>query len=122
MNVVIPSAHFPPSMAMFCLRLRELGASVLGLGDAPPETLRPELRAALSDDYRVDDMHDLDALVRALGWFTHRQGRIDRLDSLNEYWLETEARLRQAFDIPGIRPDTIDRVKRKSVMKRAPGV
>jgi ATP-grasp domain len=118
MNVVILSPHFPPSMVMFCRRLRELGATVLGLADVPWEALRPELRETLADYYRVDDMHDLDALVRALGWFTHRHGRIDRLDSLNEYWLGTEAILRQAFDIPGIRPDVIDRVKRKSVMKR----
>ncbi|MBP1704325.1 MAG: ATP-dependent carboxylate-amine ligase domain protein ATP-grasp [Chloroflexi bacterium] len=118
MNIVILSPHFPPSMTMFCRRLRELGATVLGLGDTAWEALRPELQAALSDYYRVDDMHDVDALVRALGWFTHRHGRIDRLDSLNEYWLETEAALRQAFDIRGLRPDVIDRVKRKSVMKR----
>jgi hypothetical protein len=118
MNVVILSPHFPPSMAMFCRRLRELGATVLGLGDAAWEALSPGLRDSLSDYYRVDDMHDVDALIRALGWFTHRHGRIDRLDSLNEYWLGTEAVLRQAFDIPGIRPDGIDRIKRKSVMKR----
>jgi hypothetical protein len=117
-NVVFLSPHFPPNMAMFCVRLRDVGANVLGIADAPYDDLRPDLRAALTEYYRVDDMHDFDALVRALGWFTHRHGRIDRLDSLNEYWLETEARLRTAFDIPGIRLDTIGRIKRKSAMKR----
>jgi len=118
MNIVFLSPHFPPSVAMFCIRLREAGATVLGLADAPYESLRPELRAALSEYYRVDDMHDRDALIRALGYFTHRYGKIDRIDSLNEYWLETEAHLRTEFNISGIRADEIDRVKRKSRMKR----
>jgi hypothetical protein len=118
MNVVFLSPHFPPNMGLFCMRLREAGATVLGIADAPHDALRPELRDALTEYYRVDDMHDFDALVRAIGWLTHRHGRIDRLDSLNEYWLETEARLRTAFDIPGIRLGAISRIKRKSAMKR----
>lgn len=118
MNVVFLSPHFPPNLYLFCVRLRELGATVLGIADAPWDSLRPELREALTEYYRVDDLHDLDALVRAMGWFVHRHGRIDRLDSLNEYWLEAEARLRTAFDIPGLRMDAIGRVKRKSAMKR----
>lgn len=118
MNVVFLSPHFPPGIAMFCIRLREAGANVLGIADAPYDALRPELRAALTEYYRVDDLHDLDGLVRALGYFTHRFGKIDRIDSLNEYWLEIEARLRTEFNIPGIRAQGIDRVKRKSHMKR----
>lgn len=118
MNVVFLSPHFPPNVALFCVRLRELGANVLGIADTAEEHLRPELRGALTDYYRVDDLHDLDALVRAVGWFTHRHGKIDRLESLNEYWLETDARLRTEFNIEGLRLDGIARVKRKSAMKR----
>jgi biotin carboxylase len=62
-------------------------------------------------------MHDYDALVRACGFFTHRYGKIDRLDSLNEYWLGTEARLRDDFNISGVRGDEIDFIRRKSRMK-----
>lgn len=118
MNVVFLSPHFPPNMTLFCVRLRELGANVFGVADAPYDGLRPELREALTEYYRVDDMHDLRALIRALGYFTGRYGKIDRLDSLNEYWLETEAALRTEFNIGGIRADAIQRVKRKSEMKR----
>ncbi len=118
MNVVFLSPHFPRNMYLFCRRLRELGANVLGIGDEPHERLRPELQTALTDYYRVPDMHDVDGLTRAIGWFIHRHGLIDRLESLNEYWLETDARLRTAFAIPGLRLGTINRVKRKSAMKR----
>jgi len=118
MNVVFLSPHFPPSLYLFCAALRELGATVLGVDDAPYESLRPELRAALTEYYRVPDLHDYDALVRAMGHLTHRHGKLDRIDSLNEYWLETEARLRTDFNIPGLRVETIGRVKRKSAMRQ----
>lgn len=118
MNVVFLSPHFPPNWYLFAEALRDQGATVLGIADAHWEELRPELRDALDEYYRVDDMSDYEQLVRALGWFVHRHGRIDRLDSLNEWWLETEARLRTDFNIPGIGTGDIARMKRKSLMKR----
>ena len=118
MNIVFLSPHFPPHLWLFCSRLRELGATVLGVADAPWEMLRPELRASLTEYYRVDDLHDRDALVRALGYLTHRHGKLDRIDSLNEYWLEAEARLRDDFNIDGLRTADMARIKRKSAMKR----
>lgn len=121
MNVVFLSPHFPPHLWLFCARLRELGATVLGIADAPWEMLRPELRDVLTEYYRVPDLHDEDALVRALGYFTHRYGKLDRIDSLNEHWLEIEARLRDDFNIPGLRTADMARIKRKSAMKRVFG-
>jgi hypothetical protein len=118
MNVVMLSPHFPPPMSMYCVRLRDAGATVLGLADAPYEQLRPELRAALTEYYRVPDMHDTGELIRAIGYFTHRHGKVEAIESLNEYWLETEARLRTDFNVPGLRAADMQRIKRKSAMKR----
>ncbi len=118
MNVLFLSPHFPPNFWHFVRGLREAGANPLGLADAPWEALRPELRGALAEYYRVPDMHRHDDLVRALGWLTHRHGKIDRLDSLSEYWLETEARLRDDFNVFGLRAADMARFKRKSEMKR----
>lgn len=117
MNVVFLSPHFPPNWYHFVVALRRAGATVLGIGDAPYDELRPELRDALTEYYRVGDMANYDELVRAMGWFTHRHGRLDRLDSLNEHWLEIEAALRTDFNIDGIRLDSIAPIKRKSLMK-----
>ncbi len=117
MNVVFLSPHFPPNMWLFCQRLQAQGAVVLGIDDAPYEHLRAELRDSLAEYYRVDNLHDLDALTRAMGWLTHRRGKIDRLESLNEYWLETDARLRTAFNITGLKHAEMERIKRKSAMK-----
>lgn len=118
MNFVFISPHFPPNYKNFCFRLREKGANVLGLSDAYFEHMPEDVRCAITEYYRVENMHDYDQLVKALGYFTHRFGKLDRLDSHNEYWLETEARLRTDFNIQGIRIDRIDSIKRKSEMKK----
>ncbi len=118
MNIVFLSPHFPPNYSSFSVHLKKMGANVFGIADEQFERLPPELRAALTEYYRVDDLHDYDQLVRALGYFTHRYGKIDRLDSLNEYWLETEAQLRTDFNIDGLKAHQIGAVKRKSKMKK----
>jgi hypothetical protein len=117
MNVVFLSPHFPPNFYPFCVRLRELGATVLGVADEAYESLRPELREALTEYYRVGSMESYDDLLRALGHLTARHGKLNRLDSLSEHWLPTEAQLREDFNIPGLRPAELDRARRKSRMK-----
>lgn len=119
MNFVFLSPHFPPNYYQFAVALKKYGVTVLGLADEQYDSLRPELKSSLTEYFRVDSMHNYDELLRALGYFTHRYGKLDRIDSHSEYWLETEARLRTDFNIPGIRSDQIDRVKRKSRMRDA---
>jgi hypothetical protein len=118
MNFVFLSPHFPPNWFRFVVGLRNAGATTFGIADAPWDSLRPELKASLDEFYRVDDLGDHDQLTRALGWFIHRRGLIDRIDSLNEHWLEIEARLRTDFNIYGLDDRTIAAVKRKSLMKK----
>jgi hypothetical protein len=117
MNYVFLSPHFPPNYYLFCIRLRELGGVALGVADESYDNLRPELRQALNDYYKVSDMHDYDALVRGLGYFTSRYGKLDKLDSFNEYWLQTEAGLRNDFNLDGLRPADMPAMKQKSLMK-----
>ncbi len=119
MNYIHLSPHFPPNYHLFAVNLHRLGARVLGLADEPYEQLNPELQGALTEYYRVEDMHSHDQLLRACGYFTHRYGKIDRIESHTEYWLETEAGLRSDFNIPGPKRDGIARLKRKSEMRRA---
>jgi len=117
MNVIFLSPHFPPHFFRFCLNLKKAGANVLGIGNEPYDNLSADVHGALTEYYQVDDMHNYDNLVRACGFFTHRYGKIDRLDSLNEYWLGTEARLRDDFNIFGVGGRDIDFIRRKSLMK-----
>jgi len=117
MNFVFLSPHFPPNFYPFCIHLSSMGVEVLGIADEQYESLRTELRSYLKDYYRVEDLHNYDALLRACGYFTHKYGKIDRLESLNEYWLTTEANLRTDFNITGLKNQDMPVIKQKSKMK-----
>ncbi len=117
MNFVLLSPHFPPNYYRFAVALKDHGVRVLGLADESYDSLRSELKSSITEYFPVTSMHNYDELVRALGYLTHRYGKLDRIDSHNEYWLETEANLRTDFNIPGIRSHQVGRIKRKSLMR-----
>jgi len=118
MNVVYISPNFPPTYYNFCTALQKAGATVLGVGDADYEELRPELQAALADYYRVPVMTDYDAMLRACGFFTHKYGKIDRIESHTEFWLGVDARLREDFNVFGQRPCDLEVNRHKMGMKQ----
>jgi hypothetical protein len=118
MNFIFFSIQFPDTNVPFCQRLSEAGANVLGIGDAGYDALDQELKSSMTEYYRVNDLGNYDEVLRSVGYFTHKYGKIDRFESLNEHWLELEASIRGDFNIPGIRPDYIENIKRKSRMKQ----
>lgn len=126
MNFIFVSPHFPKTYWNFCERLRRNGVNVLGIGDAPFDEIPYELKDCLTEYYRVDNLGNYDEMVRAVGYFTFHYGKIDWLESNNEYWLEMDAQLRTDFNITtGAQNDFIQRIKFKSKMKesyRAAGV
>lgn len=117
MNYIFISPHFPVNYYNFIPHLRSFGINVLGIADEYFENLRPELKYGLNEYYKVNDLHNYDELIRAVGYFTFKYGKIDRLESFNEYWLETDAKLRTDFNIPGIKLEQIEFYKNKSKMK-----
>ena len=119
MNFVFVSPNFPDAYRHFCVRLRENGVNVLGVGDAPYDALHPELKQALTEYYAVSTLEDYDQVLRALGYFTFRYGKIDWVESNNEYWLSQDARLRDDFNIKtGMSTAEVANVRRKSAMKK----
>ena len=119
MNFVFISPHFPHTYWQFCDRLRKNGLNVLGIGDAPYDGLEAPLKAALTEYYRVDSLEDYDQVYRAVAFFAFKYGKIDWIESMNEYWLEQDARLRTDFNVTtGIRADRIGFIKEKSLMKK----
>lgn len=118
MNIVFLSPHFPEQHFRYAFYLKQLGAQVIGLADEPPHFLKPHVREALSDYFWVSDMNNYDELLRACGHITAQYGKIDRIESLNEHWLEIEAALRTDFNVFGIKNDTIMQIKKKSEMKK----
>ena len=119
MNFVFISPHFPHTYWQFCDRLRKNGLNVLGIGDAPYDGLEAPLKAALTEYYRVDSLEDYDQVYRAVAFFAFKYGKIDWIESMNEYWLEQDARLRTDFNVTtGIRANRIGFIKEKSLMKK----
>ena len=119
MNFVFISPQFPDSYWNFCDRLKQRGVNVLGIGDSPYDRLSWQLKSCLTEYYRVDQMEDYDQMVRAMGYFTYKYGKIDWLESNNEYWLEQDARLRADFNIQtGMMSEQVCIVRRKSTMKK----
>ena len=118
MNFVFISPHFPKSYWNFCDRLKKNGVNVLGLADTPYDELPWELKNCLTEYYKVNNLEDYDEVVRAMGYFTHKYGKIDWIESNNEYWLEQDARIRTDFNITtGMKVDEIGSFKSKSAMK-----
>ena len=119
MNFVFISPNFPHTYWQFCDRLRQNGVNVLGIGDTPYNTLEEPLKRSLTEYYRVDSLEDYSQVYRAVAYFSYRYGKIDWIESMNEYWLEQDAQLRTDFHVTtGIQSDRIRQIKEKSSMKQ----
>ena len=117
-NFVFISPNFPLTYWKFCAELRNNGMRVLGIGDCPYDELMPELRDSLHDYYKVGSLENYDEVFRAVAFFTFRYGKIDWLESNNEYWLMRDAALRTEFHITtGPMNDDMAKIKYKSEMK-----
>ena len=117
-NFVFISPNFPTNYWQFCHHLKENGLRVLGVGDQPYDELLPELKASLTEYYKVGSMENYDEVYRAVAFFISKYGRIDWLESNNEYWLERDAMLRTDFHITsGFQVEDMGRIKYKSKMK-----
>jgi predicted ATP-grasp superfamily ATP-dependent carboligase len=122
MDFLYISPEFPPYGRQFIQRLARHGVRVWALGEADfydmPEDLRENLqwyvRANLKDLIAVRRaVEELLAAQTSLG----QSPNIDRVESHNESWLRLEGYINAAFDVQGIRPKGLDRLKKKSEMK-----
>ncbi len=117
-NVIFISPNFPTNYWQFCRQLKNNGMNVLGIGDQPYDELSQELKDSLNEYYKVSNLENDDEVYRAIAFLTFKHGRIDWLESNNEYWLERDARFRTDFHITsGFQEEDIPRIKFKSRMK-----
>ncbi|MDO4327987.1 MAG: ATP-grasp domain-containing protein [Lachnospiraceae bacterium] len=117
-NVIFISPNFPTNYWQFCRQLKNNGMNVLGIGDQPYDELTQELKDSLNEYYKVSNLENDDEVYRAIAFLAFKHGRIDWLESNNEYWLERDARFRTDFHITsGFQEEDIPRIKFKSKMK-----
>lgn len=118
MNYLVISPYYPENFQQFTLELAKKGITVLGIGQEPYEQLGPDLQGALTEYFRVNNLEDLDEVKRAAAFLFYKHGPIDRVESHNEHWLETDAALRTQFDIFGVKSHHLKKTKLKSEMKK----
>ncbi|SFG06760.1 hypothetical protein [Oribacterium sp. WCC10] len=99
MNFVFLSPNYPDNYWKFCRRLKENGVNVLGIGDASYDELSQDLTDSLTEYYRVDNLIDYEQVYRAAAFLSYKYGKIDWIESMNEYWLYQDAGLRTDFNI-----------------------
>lgn len=119
MNFVFISANYPEQSWMFCRGLKQNGATVLAVVDTPYDWMSQDLRDNIDECYKVNDFNNYDEMVRALGYFTFKYGKIDWIESNNEAWLQLDARLRDDFNVKtGYSFAQIDEFQSKAAMKK----
>ncbi|HEX9733890.1 MAG TPA: ATP-grasp domain-containing protein [Thermoanaerobaculia bacterium] len=118
MHVIFVEPAFPYNQAKFVRALREVGARVTGIGEAPREALPGELRHWLYGYEQVASVVHEPSLLEAA---RRVQGRewVDRLEATVEAHIMAAARVREACGIPGTSERTAFLCRDKPAMKEA---
>lgn len=118
MNFIFISPHFPDHYYRFCAALKKNGCKVFGIDDVPYDQLDPKVKQSLDEYYYVHSLENYEEKYRAVAYFISKYGRIDFIESNNEYWLESDAKLREDFNIKsGPQTEQIRYFRHKSAMK-----
>lgn len=119
MNFVFISPNFPVRYFKWVESLKNRGVNVLGIGDSPYSDCHPRLLSSLKEYYFVKDLSNFDDMVKAISYFQSKYGKIDYIESDNEWWLSLDARLREHFNVrSGFYPSEMLKIKAKSEMKQ----
>ena len=117
-NFIFISPNFPLTYWRFCKELKNNGLRVLGIGDCPYDELTMDQKDSMHEYYKVSSLENYDEVFRAVAFYTFKYGKIDWLESNNEYWLERDAKLRTEFHITsGFQESDMERTRYKSGMK-----
>jgi hypothetical protein len=126
-NFFIISPQYPPRLRFFANRLKARGFNVFGIGDADWGGLDGGLKADLTEYCRADlscysgneelNFEKYAGVRSAAEYLARKYGPPEYLESFNEWWLPLDAALRRDLGVPGLRPDGLAPLIRKSLMK-----
>ncbi len=115
-KVVFLAPSYPPEMQQYTRGLAEVGATVYGVGDTPVSAMPATLKQHLADYLQVPRILDEeDVVARVHAWLRGRE--VDRVLANWEVLVETAARLRERFGLPGMSVDTVRGFRDKQLMK-----
>jgi len=119
MNILLISPDFPYTYSQFAKAFKNNNCRVFAIGGSPVQKITDELRSNVDEYIFCENMNNIKEIIDCVGYIVNKYGHIDFLESNNEYWLKTDATLRQWFNIDhGIFPDTLVNYQRKSMMKK----
>jgi carbamoylphosphate synthase large subunit len=122
MNVVFVEPFFPPTQRHFARALAEAGATVIGVGESPPDALDEQLKSWLHDYTQVPSVTDVEAVTRQVRQ-TQDKLWVDRIEATIEAHILATAQVREACTIPGTSVRTAwlcrDKPSMKQVLREA---
>ncbi|MET0711145.1 MAG: ATPase, partial [Jiangellaceae bacterium] len=83
MNVVFIEPFFPSTQRNFVRGLAEAGATVIGIGESPPEMLDDQLKSWMTHYHQVPTVIDVGILTDTVRWVQDKLW-VDRLESTIE--------------------------------------
>lgn len=118
MNFIFVSPNFPATYYLWTEALKKRGVRVLGIGDTPYHELTPSLLRSLDEYYFLPNLGSKPDMTAAVAYYEKKYGKIDYIESNNEWWLEMDAYLRETFHVDtGFHPSDMLHIKAKSEMK-----
>ena len=119
MNFIFISPNFPRIYSHCVKALKDRGVNVLGIGDERFESLEQELKNNLNEYCYVADLNNKAWVINTIEYLRYKYGKIDYLESNNEYWMKNDAVYREWFNIEGgYRPADLADYQSKSGMKK----
>ncbi len=117
-HVIFVEPRFPTYQREFVRGLREVGAVVTGIGEAPVEALDDEVKGWLHAYEQVPSVVNEDAMLETVRRIQSR-GWVDRLEATIEAHIMPAAHVRAATGIPGTSVETAWLCRDKPSMKEA---
>lgn len=118
MNFVFISPNFPKIYSRFVKSLAGRGVRVLGIGDELYDQLNDELKNNLTEYCYVSHLSNLEWMKNTVTYLKNKYGSIDFIESNNEWWLQSDAILREHAGVTtGFLPKEMEKIKYKSQMK-----
>ncbi|HET6687254.1 MAG TPA: hypothetical protein VFH02_12100 [Jiangellaceae bacterium] len=118
MNVVFIEPFFPSTQRNFVRGLAEAGATVIGIGESPPEMLDDQLKSWMTHYHQVPTVIDVGILTDTVRWVQDKVW-VDRIESTIEAHTLAVAQARENCTVPGTSVRTAWLCRDKPSMKEA---
>src|SRR5687768_4497455 len=117
-NVVFVEPFFPSTQRNFVRGLAEVGATIIGIGEYPTDSLDEQLKSWMVHYHHVPSVVDVGVMTDTVRWIQDKLW-VDRLEATIEAHTMTAAKVRENCTIPGTSVHTAWLCRDKPSMKEA---